>query len=233
MIRKLISRLIPGPRAGRIENQRRPIMATLEPRTLFAVPAAPTSLSASIVSSNTQIQLKWTDRSSIESGFYIYRGTSSSSMSKVASVGSNTTYYKQTPPSKGTTYYYKVRAYNSSGTSSSTNTVSAKVPTSSTSTSTASFNKTIYISSSSGLNSADWPSSGESTRFVLDSHGGPYNLSFRYVTGNLTIESSNSSDPAVIKLPDVWDSNGIADNGTLTVKGSLTIRNIKTTGGED
>src|SRR5437868_4831087 len=103
----------------------RPVFDQLEGRTLFSVPSAPASLSASIFS-GTQIQLKWSDKSSNESGFAIYRGTSKSSLSKVATVGANVTSYKQTPPSKSTTYYYNVRAYNSAGNSTATSIVSAK-----------------------------------------------------------------------------------------------------------
>ena len=70
------------------------------------------------------IDLSWSDNSGNEDGFRIYRGTSSGNLSSYTTVGSNTTSYSDTNISKDTTYYYRVEAYNSDGTSGKTSEVS-------------------------------------------------------------------------------------------------------------
>ena len=87
-------------------------------------PTAPTSLSATAVSTS-QINLNWQDNSSNESGFKIERSLSSSSgFSQISIVGVNATVYSNTGLSPSTTYHYRVRAYNSAGNSSYSNTTS-------------------------------------------------------------------------------------------------------------
>ena len=80
-------------------------------------PAAPTNLTAS--SSQTSITLNWTDNADNEDGFKIYRGTTSTNLSLIATVGANTTSYVNSGLSRKTTYYYKVCAYNTYGESCS------------------------------------------------------------------------------------------------------------------
>ncbi len=83
------------------------------------------SFSAAAVSSS-QINLSWTDNSSNESGFKIERSTSATSgFSQIATVGANATSYSNSGLSASTTYYYRVRAYNSAGDSGYSNTASA------------------------------------------------------------------------------------------------------------
>jgi hypothetical protein len=199
-------------------------------------PSAPSSLKVAKYSSS-QIKFSWTDNSGIESGFKVYRGTSSSSLSQIATLGKNVTSYISTPPSKTTTYYYTVRAYNSSATSSQPSPVSFKLSTATSGSTGSSSNvKIINIGpnrSVKSLNSASWPAAGDApVKFVLDYSSTAYSLSQHYVYGNLTIESADPSKPATIKLPATY-KNGIASNPTINVKGTLTIRDIKTTGGED
>ena len=90
-------------------------------------PNAPTNLSASAVSCS-QINLSWTDNSNNETGFKIERKTGSGSWSQIATVGANTTSYQNTGLAQNTTYYYRVRAYNSAGNSSYSNTANATTP---------------------------------------------------------------------------------------------------------
>ena len=77
-------------------------------------PAAPTSVSATAVSSS-QINLTWTDNASNESGFQIERSTDASTFTEIDVVTSNITTYADTSLSAATQYWYRVRAYNATG----------------------------------------------------------------------------------------------------------------------
>jgi hypothetical protein len=96
-----------------------------ETTTLAAasVPAAPSSLTATAVSSS-QINLSWTDNSSNETSFRIERctGATCTAFSQIASVGPNvTTYQNTTGLVAGTTYRYRVIAANGTGPSTPSN----------------------------------------------------------------------------------------------------------------
>ena len=94
--------------------------------TLSILPAAPSGLSASAVSFS-QINLAWTDNANNESSFYLDRATDGGFSSNLATVvlGPNTSSSIATGLSGNTTYYFRVRAYNSSGVSANSNAASA------------------------------------------------------------------------------------------------------------
>jgi subtilisin family serine protease len=76
-------------------------------------PAAPSNLKASAVS-DSGINLSWTDNSSLEEGFSIERKTGAGgSFVITASAPQNATTYHDTGLNDSETYYYRVRAYNS------------------------------------------------------------------------------------------------------------------------
>ena len=80
--------------------------------TPYATPAAPSNLTATAVSTS-QIDLTWTDNSGVETGVKIERKTGSSgTWAQIATVGANVTAYSNNGLTHGTTYYYRVRAYN-------------------------------------------------------------------------------------------------------------------------
>ena len=88
------------------------------------VPAAPGSLTATAASSST-ITLAWSDNSNNETGFDIERSTDNVNWAALASVGSNIQSYGDTGLAASTSYYYRVRAKNSAGSSSYSNVANA------------------------------------------------------------------------------------------------------------
>ncbi|MCJ7750413.1 MAG: fibronectin type III domain-containing protein, partial [Armatimonadetes bacterium] len=104
-------------------------IASATTTVITTVPAAPSGLSAAEVSAS-QINLAWTDNAGNEDGFDIERSLSASSgFAQIATVGANVTSYASTGLSAGTTYYHRVRAYNSAGDSAYSNTASATTTT--------------------------------------------------------------------------------------------------------
>lgn len=89
-------------------------------------PGAPSNLVATVVS-YSQIDLTWQDNSPDETGFYIYRKTTDS-YSNIANIEANATFFNDTGLSPGTTYSYKVTAYNNGGESESSNEVIIATP---------------------------------------------------------------------------------------------------------
>ncbi len=86
---------------------------------------APSGLSATTASAS-QINLTWQDNSSNEDGFKIERSLSGTEgWTQIITVGTNVTSSPSTGLICGTTYYYRVRAYNAGGYSSYSNNASA------------------------------------------------------------------------------------------------------------
>lgn len=92
-----------------------------------AVPAAPTSLTAAN-NRTGEVLLRWSDRSTNEQSFKIERSTSASSgFVQVATVGTNQASYTDRAVQRKRTYFYRIRAANSSGNSAYSNTASIYV----------------------------------------------------------------------------------------------------------
>jgi hypothetical protein len=85
----------------------------------IAPPSAPSGLSAVVDSGtpNSRINLTWSDNSSDETGFEIYRSTDNSNWTLVTTTAANTTSYPNSGLLSGTRYYYRVRAVNGMGAS--------------------------------------------------------------------------------------------------------------------
>jgi GDSL-like Lipase/Acylhydrolase family/Secretion system C-terminal sorting domain/Fibronectin type III domain len=96
--------------------------------TLEGPPATPLALIATTISSN-EIGLSWIDNSSNETGFEIQRSLSSEEgFVPVGSSGPNNSEWSDTTLAPITKYYYRVHAFNSSGSSSYINTSATTLP---------------------------------------------------------------------------------------------------------
>ncbi len=92
--------------------------------TTMAVPPAPSNL-AGTVASSSQINLTWTNNDSSASGTKIYKSTDGVNFTWSYTMSQGVSSYSVTGLSASTTYYFKVAAYNSAGTSAFSGTVNA------------------------------------------------------------------------------------------------------------
>lgn len=79
-----------------------------------AAPTAPTGLAATVISTS-RIDLAWTDAATTETEYRVYRSTDGVSYSLLATIAASSNSYSDTTITAGTTYYYKVAAYNVGG----------------------------------------------------------------------------------------------------------------------
>jgi hypothetical protein len=101
-----------------------PGAATATPAVVNAattIPNGPYGLTATATGSSTT-QLHWSRNSTNESGFYIQRETNGGSFATVGTVGTGVTSWGDAGLAAGTTYVYRVVAYNSAGLSGYSNT---------------------------------------------------------------------------------------------------------------
>lgn len=81
---------------------------------------APSNLQVKPISF-TQIDLTWKDNSNNEQGFVIFRSEDASNYMQIAKVNADIVTYSDTGLTINTTYYYRIRAYNSNGNSNYSN----------------------------------------------------------------------------------------------------------------
>jgi titin len=83
-------------------------------QTPVIAPNAPASVTFSNIY-NSGLTINWSDQSSNESGYRVYRSTDGTNFSKVADLNANSTSYSDWGLNSGATYYYKIAAWNSAG----------------------------------------------------------------------------------------------------------------------
>jgi len=91
-------------------------------------PPAPSDLIPNPTGWNV-IDLWWTDNSYNEDGFKIERTTSPPNFPQIATVGMDVSHFQDKNCAAGTTYYYRIKAYNEIGESSYSNIANATIPT--------------------------------------------------------------------------------------------------------
>jgi hypothetical protein len=131
-------------------------------------PAAPTNLTAT-ASSSTQINLSWTDNSNDETSFKIERAPGgTSTYTEIASVNAGVTTYQNTGLTASTSYIYRVRAYNSAGYSTYTNTSTATTQAPPATIPVAPNNLTATASTSTQINLSWTDNSNNETSFKIE-----------------------------------------------------------------
>ncbi|RFS19562.1 T9SS C-terminal target domain-containing protein [Chitinophaga silvatica] len=112
--------------AGITTRQLIPAEAFVDPNTVTgSAPTAPSALKVT-VNNYSKLNLTWTDNSNNETGFEIYRSTSSNgTFNIVATTAANVTAYTDTALNASTAYYYKIRAIGQFGESAFTSTANA------------------------------------------------------------------------------------------------------------
>jgi titin len=91
------------------------------------MPTAPSGLAATAVS-GTQVNLNWADNSTNETGFRLYSSTDGVNWVLMAEVAANTTAFNWYGAVPGTSYHFRVTAYNADGESAVSNTASVTTP---------------------------------------------------------------------------------------------------------
>ena len=167
---------------------------TANATTLGTPPADPSSLTAQ-AASPTQINLVWSDQSGNESGFRIERSTDGANFTEIAVTAANATSYQSTGLTASTLYYYRVRAYNATGTSGYTNIASATtlappaVPAAPT-------NLTLSASSSTAINLTWRDNSSNETEFWIErSDNGSSFTQVAIVPSNITTYLNTGLQP--------------------------------------
>src|SRR5579884_1565892 len=95
--------------------------------TFGPTPAAPSNLSATVFSSH-QVNLTWQDHSSNETGFILQRSRNGGGWATLTKVGANVTSFSDSTVYSGTTYSYRVCAYNGFGDSAFSNATGSITP---------------------------------------------------------------------------------------------------------
>jgi hypothetical protein len=95
--------------------------------TATATTDAPSDLTARALS-KSQVALTWRDNKTDESGFRIERSTDSVTFVEVATVGPNSTSATVGHLRRGTTYFFRVRAFTAGTTTAYSNVAFAKTP---------------------------------------------------------------------------------------------------------
>lgn len=98
---------------------------TINGGEITPIPSAPTNLTLnSLKNTLSKMILSWMDNSYNEDGFRIYRSTDDANYTEIGTTATNINTYTDSTGEASTLYYYRVKAYNSAGSSTFSNTIS-------------------------------------------------------------------------------------------------------------
>ena len=164
-----------------------------EADSYVATPGTPTISSATVSSSYDSVTLKWSQVSNA-SGYYVYRSTDGKSYSKIKTItGGSTLSYTDSTVESGKIYYYKVKAYRTSGSETLAGTASsAKSVTIKPSTVTLS---SVTLSTSLTSATIKWSKVSNATGYQIyrSSDGGSTYSKVKTITSGSTTSYTNSS----------------------------------------
>ena len=150
-------------------------------------PAAPSNLAANVVSSS-QINLTWTNNANNQTGFHLDQATNSTFTSGLVTYTTTSTSYNDTGLSAGTTYYFRVRAYNGAGDSGDSNTVSGTTTTGGLSLTDVDINGSTPAGSASYNSSTGvYTVTGGGTGYHASQTSDQFNFDYESTSGNNTM----------------------------------------------
>jgi hypothetical protein len=164
-----------------------------------SLPLSPSNLAATAITSDS-IALSWTDNADNELGFHIERSSDSTNWVQIGSTGSDVVTFTDSGLAPGNTFYYKVQAFNATGSSGSTYPVSAT-------TTEADALHVFALSSSTALNRSRWNA-----------------------TVTITVHDQTSAPLVGATVQGAWDTGGSSNCVTdVTGQCTVTKSRLKTT----
>ena len=194
-----------------------------------AAPSKPINLIASAISSS-EINLSWSDNSDNEDGFKIERKELGGTYTEIKTLAANVTSYSDTGLNPDTTYYYRIRAYNSFGHSDYSNEANATTKPAGTAPSKPS-NLTGIANSTSEISLTWTDNSGNEDGFKLErkAEGGSY-TEIKTLSSNATsfTDSSVSPDKTYTYRVRSFNSIGYSDySNEVSVKTPSEVETIE------
>ncbi|MEW6026546.1 MAG: fibronectin type III domain-containing protein [Planctomycetota bacterium] len=189
-------------------------------QTPDTIPSAPSGLAASTISSS-QINLTWTDNSNNESGFKIERSPNGvDTWTEVYTTTSNTVSYPNTGLTYNTTYYYRIRSYNTAGNSNYTTIVFATTNQAAPSAPTGA-GVTVLSDTSIRLNWTDASNNEDGFKVERSPEGITYTLRGTFPAGTAVFTDTGLSALTAYWYR-VYAYNGVGNSGYSNVVSGTT-----------
>jgi uncharacterized repeat protein (TIGR03806 family) len=198
----------------------RVIQVTNTPTPTPTAPAAPSNLVAD-ASSQTSVDLQWTDNANSETGFVVQRSTAGAAYQTLAQLGANATTYTDATVVASTNYSYRVNARNNAGASGNSNVASVTTPAP-TPVPTAPAAPSALAATVAGANQVDlsWTdNSNNETAFLIGRRTGTTGnyAQIGQVAGNVTTYSDTGVQPGNSYQYSVFATNAVGNSGGTNV----------------